>query len=113
MQVNQEENAMLFSWEKTDPKGVDFKNKIKGYYKNLSDKNVIIDLSALPKLNLTDILSFKELSDYHKEEIKKSFVIVIGTFNADDLPNEISIAPTINEALDIVDMEEIERDLGF
>ena len=113
MQINQEENTVIFSWEKTDPNSVDFKNKIKGHYKNLADQNVVIDLSNFPKLKSSSILNFKELSDYHKQEMNKSFVFVVGNFSIDNLPDEISIAPTLNEALDIIDMEEIERDLGL
>ena len=30
-----------------------------------------------------------------------------------EIPDEIATAPTLQEALDIVDMEEIERDLGY
>lgn len=31
----------------------------------------------------------------------------------DEIPDELLIVPTIHEAEDLIDMEEIERDLGF
>ena len=33
--------------------------------------------------------------------------------NIDDIPEEMIVVPTLDEAGDIVEMEEIERDLGL
>ena len=44
---------------------------------------------------------------------KKSFVIVTDKISYDVAPEELSITPTIQEAHDIIEMEEIERDLDF
>ena len=43
----------------------------------------------------------------------KSFVIIQKRINIDDFPDVLNIAPTIQEAKDILEMEAIERDLGF
>jgi hypothetical protein len=40
-------------------------------------------------------------------------VIVSDTISYDNAPEELSITPTIQEAHDIIEMEEIERDLDF
>lgn len=77
-----------------------------------SGKNVILDLSNLTELQLSDLLTFKELSDLHTNA-KCSFVIVNDAINHNDLPETLHVTPTLQEAKDIVEMEEIERDLGF
>jgi hypothetical protein len=45
--------------------------------------------------------------------VLKSFVVVVGTMSVSQLPEDIATAPTLQEALDIIEMEEIERDLGY
>ncbi|MGB0279178.1 MAG: ribonuclease Z [Flavobacteriaceae bacterium] len=113
MQITQQENTTIFSWEKTDPIGVDFRNLVKAHYKNMQDQNIVVDLSPVGKLQSSHILEFSELSVYNKEQVNKSFVVVIGTMEIKALPDDISVAPTLQEALDLIDMEEIERDLGY
>ncbi|MGB0274791.1 MAG: ribonuclease Z [Flavobacteriaceae bacterium] len=113
MQITQQENTTIFSWEKTDPIGVDFRNLVKAHYKNMQDQNIVVDLSPVGKLQSSHILEFSELSVYNKEQVNKSFVVVIGIMEIKALPDDISVAPTLQEALDLIDMEEIERDLGY
>lgn len=113
MQINQVEQTTIFSWQSDDPTGSDFRNLIKGHYKNIHQQNIVVDLSALQKLEPYHIMEFSELSMHAKEKVNKSFVLVVGTMNIDDLPDRISTAPTLNEALDLIEMEEIERDLGY
>jgi hypothetical protein len=33
--------------------------------------------------------------------------------NADEIPEDLLVVPTLQEAIDIIDMENIERDLGI
>lgn len=113
MQIQQEEQTTIFSWEANDPVGVDFRNLVKGHYKNMHQQNIVVDLSLLKNLQSNHIMEFSELSVYNKETVNKSFVMVVGTMDIDALPDEISTAPTLQEALDLIDMEEIERDLGY
>ena len=75
-------------------------------------KNVILDLSNLTELELSDLLTFQELSDTHTEA-KCSFVIVNDAVNHNEIPATLHVTPTLQEAKDIIEMEEIERDLGF
>jgi hypothetical protein len=113
MQIQQEEQTTIFSWEANDPVGVDFRNLVKGHYKNMHQQNIVVDLSLLKNLQSNHIMEFSELSVYNKETVNKSFVMVVGTMDIDALPDQISTAPTLQEALDLIDMEEIERDLGY
>ena len=42
-----------------------------------------------------------------------SFVVVGSGFNIDIFPEKLNVVPTIKEAEDVIEMEEIQRDLGF
>ena len=42
-----------------------------------------------------------------------SFVTIKPSINIDDFPENINIVPTLQEAEDMIEMESIERDLGF
>ena len=76
------------------------------------EHNLIIDLKKYENLQLSQLLTYLKLSNYHRST-KHSFVIVNSSINFDDIPLEMTVVPTLQEAYDIVDMEEIERDLGF
>ena len=74
------------------------------------DKNLILNLEELSAVD--DELT-NSLIKYSKEHKSKnlSFVIVSNVVNLD---NEIiDIVPTLQEAYDYIEMEEIERDLGI
>ena len=55
---------------------------------------------------------FMPLSKLHKKA-KKSFVIVTSDFDYNAVPEKLTVVPSLLEAHDIIEMEEIERDLGF
>ena len=113
MQISQHDKTTVFSWDSTDPTGIDFRNLVKGHYKNLHLQNIVIDLSSIKSLKPKHVLGFSELNSYHKEKLLKSFVIVIGNMFNDEINVDIATAPTLQEAFDIVEIEEIERDLGY
>ena len=113
MKISQHGNTSVFTWDLSDPIGIDFRNLVKGHYKNLHLQNIVIDLSSFKSLKPKHVLEFSELNTYNKEQVLKSFVVVVGTMSVSQLPEDIATAPTLQEALDIIDMEEIERDLGY
>lgn len=113
MQIIQHDKTTVFSWDNTDPTGIDFRNLVKEHYKIMHQQNIVIDLSAIKSLKPKQVLEFSELNTYNKELVLKSFVVVVGTMSVSQLPEDIATAPTLQEALDIIDMEEIERDLGY
>lgn len=90
----------------------DFLQKLSDNYNSYKKLNIIVDLTNDGKLALKDVLSFLQLSNKHRKS-KKSFVIVVNDFDFNDAPEEMIIVPTLQEAHDIIEMEEIERDLGF
>jgi len=75
-------------------------------------KNLILDLSHNKNVTLKDIKLFYDLSNSHKKE-KKSFILVADGIDFNAIPPKINVVPSIQEAHDIIEMEEIERDLGF
>ena len=55
---------------------------------------------------------FLNLSEIHKQN-GASFVLICSEINIDAIPDEINVVPTFTEAIDILEMDAIERDLGF
>jgi hypothetical protein len=81
-------------------------------YERFKNDNLIVNLTSLNKIPLEDIVEFLLISNKHRKA-KHSFVIVTDKVNLDEMPDEIVVVPTLQEAYDIIEMEEIERDLGF
>lgn len=80
--------------------------------KEFGESNVVVDLEKYGDLDLDMLLLLLETSNAHRGR-KKSFVIVNKEIDIDDVPFEMIVVPTLQEAADIIEMEEIERDLGF
>lgn len=90
---------------------VAFVMKVTHEYKTFQQHNLVIDLLSYADLSVKQINSLLPLSKTHKKA-KKSFVIVARVdFNS--ISDKLVLVPTILEAHDIIEMEEIERDLGF
>ncbi len=87
------------------------KNLQEGYGK-VAQNHLILDLCDFKNLSGNDLLAFLELSNAHRKK-GKSFVVVTDKLTYEEVPNEIIIAPTLQEARDIIEMEEMERDLGL
>ena len=109
--ISKENNKyLLLKDEQDDIK--DFAAFLDRIYDQFKGKNLIIDLLAYDKVSLMDLISFLGLSNRHRVT-KQSFVMVNTALSRDEIPDELLIVPTIHEAEDLIDMEEIERDLGF
>lgn len=81
-------------------------------YAKIKNENIIVNLFSFERLTQDDILEFLELSNLHRGA-DKSFVLVTDKLTYDEIPDEICLVPTLQEAKDIIEMEEIERDLGL
>ena len=110
MILDQDENISIITQEKSTI--VELVKKIKNTYTKLKNNNIIVNLTSLNKLGLQDIIEFLELSNNHRGD-KHSFVIVSSNIEIDEIPDEVIVVPTMQEAYDIIEMEEMERDLGF
>lgn len=90
----------------------EFVKRLDNEYHRFKNDNVVINLIALKTITLTDVIEFLKVSNQHRKA-KHSFVIVSDQVDFDDMPDEIIVVPSMQEAYDIIEMEEIERDLGF
>lgn len=90
-----------------------FLEKLTQQHNSYKDTNLILDISEKKDATNKDVLLFGKLSTLHKKG-KKSFVLVMNEdFDFNNATNKVMIVPTLQEAHDIIEMEEIERDLGF
>ncbi|MBU2945220.1 ribonuclease Z [Zobellia uliginosa] len=89
-----------------------FLKNLNDAYPKIKNDNIVINLFSFSKLKADDVLEFLQLSDLHKKA-KKSFVLVTNKVSYDEVPDAIIVVPTIQEAQDVIEMEEIERDLDL
>ena len=81
-------------------------------YADFANYHLIIDFSKKINIIIKELMLFLDISVNHKRN-GTSFVIVSKGIDIDDFSDEINIVPTVNEAYDILEMDAIERDLGF
>ena len=91
---------------------LEFHKNFNEKYHNFKNDNLIIDFSANKNMDLEEILLFSQKSKNHKKE-NKSFVIVCKGLDYNVLPAELMAVPTMREAEDLIELEDIERDLGI
>lgn len=91
---------------------VSFLMKVTHEYKSFEKSNIIIDTRMHNNLSVKEINSFMPLSKIHKKA-QKSFVIVTSDLDHNAVSAKLAVVRSIQEAHDIIEMEEIERDLGF
>ena len=90
----------------------EFLKNLEEAYPKLKNDHLILNLFSFDKLRPEDLLEFLPLSDRHRAS-GKSFVLVSDSLSYDDIPDEISLVPSLQEARDLIEMEEIERDLDL
>ena len=110
MNIKHTENYILISSEENS--FTDFFSIFEEKYSTFEKNHLIIEISD--KLNTTDkeILLLLQYAIAHKKN-GTSFVVVYTYVNIDDFPETFNIVPTLIEAEDVIEMENIERDLGF
>ncbi|MDX1272033.1 ribonuclease Z [Bizionia paragorgiae] len=110
MIIDKENNTSIITQEKATV--VELVKKIESLYPKFKNDNLIIKLSVLGAITVQDIIEFLRLSNKHRAA-KLSFVVVTDKINLNETPEEIVVVPTVKEAFDIIEMEEMERDLGL
>lgn len=88
------------------------RNGIEKDYDTFKANHIIVNLANNKEVTIDNILMFIEISNIHRSH-NNSFVIVADQVDLDQMPDEIVVVPTLQEAYDIIEMEDIERDLGF
>ncbi len=89
-----------------------FVEKINNAYHTFQGQNLILDISHDKAISNADLAHFKDLAKNHKKA-KKSLIIVTDVIDFNKVPNYLNVVPSVLEAHDMIEMDEIERDLGF
>lgn len=110
MIFDKEGNTTIVFQEKRDLKA--FLRNLNEAYPRIEKDHLIVNLFSFGPLTTQDIVEFLELSNRHRGK-GKSFVLVSDGISYEQVPDEIALAPSLQEARDIIEMEEIERDLDL
>lgn len=110
MIIDKDGNITIITQEKASV--TELVKKLDVVYNRYKNDNIIVSLTSLQSIALQDLIEFLQISNTHRKS-KHSFVIVSDKVNLDQMPDEIVVVPTLQEAYDIIEMEEMERDLGF
>ena len=81
-------------------------------YVTLTGKNLILIISEQFNASNKNILLFLKYAHEHQNN-GMSFVVVSKDVDIDEFPETFNIVPTLIEAEDVIEMEDIQRDLGF
>ena len=81
-------------------------------FESHSKQNIIFFVGNHQDLTADFLNIISDVSMKHQQH-NKSFVLVCSAFSPEDWPDHLVVAPSQQEALDIIDMEEMQRDLGF
>mgnify|MGYP005828240655 FL=1 len=110
MKISEKENYILI--EPLEAPVVDFVSLLTQKHEEFEKKNVVVNLLAYHNLQKEEVLGFLEISNAHQMN-EKSFVLVSNAVTIDELPEEIIVVPSLKEAEDLIQMDEIQRDLGI
>ena len=110
MKVSQKNNYKLVSSEE---KSFDiFLKNFEQQYQKIKDSHIVLEISLQNNFTEQNILLFLAYANVQIEN-GLSFVVVNDYVEIDNFPEKFNIVPTLIEAEDIIEMEDIQRDLGF
>jgi hypothetical protein len=110
MKVEQKGNIITI--KDTQGDFTSFLENVSQQNKSFENHNLIIDLSHFKAVDNSNLKLFLPIAKQHKK-VKKSFVVVAEGIDFNSVPSQLTVVPSVLEANDIIEMEEIERDLGF
>lgn len=110
MLISKKGNTTIITQEKATV--VALVQQVENNYETYKNDNLIVNLFSLKNISSDDVAEFLRVAKKHRIE-KHSFVIVNNHLPIDMIPEDLNIVPTLLEAHDLIEMEEIERDLGF
>lgn len=79
---------------------------------SLKSTHLVLEVSENLNIDSQIISLFLSLAADFKQN-GMSFVVIKSGIDIDDFPENLNIVPTLQEAEDVLEMEAIERDLGF
>ena len=97
---------------------VNFNDKVKddfftffnNIYKEIIDKNIIVVFGKKNIFNSSFLEKISCISIFH-QNLNLSFVIVSSILNSESIPQSLVWSPTLKEAKDLIEMDEMQRDL--
>ena len=110
MQIKKATNYTLISSDEDS-----FKEFQKSVFKKINDfdkKHLILQISEELNIDKKDFLLFLKIAEQKKEN-GTSFIVLNSSVITDDFDENLNIVPTLQEAQDILEMENIERELGL
>ena len=110
MLIEKKENYTLITSDENSLK--EFQNAFFDKINNFETVHLILQISDDIISTTKDFLLFLNIAE-QKQQNNTSFVIINSNVKADDFPEYLNIVPTLQEAEDILEMENIERELGF
>ena len=110
MNIEKKENYSLFEPGKESV--TQFVSDLTKAYSEYKQQNIVVNLQDAGQLENEDLLGFLEISNLYREA-GRSFVIVRRGVEIDELPEELVVVPSLQEAEDMIQMDDIQRDLGF
>ena len=77
---------------------------------SIKDEHLLIRFSDKINISIKEILLFLDMANDNREN-GTSFVVIVNGIDVDDIPDEINVVPTLAEAIDVLEMDAMERDL--
>lgn len=108
MKVKEKNNVIVF--KKGTESYADFVARILEQEHVFRSRNIIIDLEDTG-LRPSELIPFEQLAQ--KQRLQKKSLVIVADIDFDETDNDMIVVPTLQEGFDIIEMEEIERDLGF
>ena len=87
----------------------EFITKFSVLHERFKENDVILQLKDTSISSIGELVSISEM---HRQ-LNHSFVVVNSQLNQDDFEDDFIVVPTLQEAHDYIEMERIQRDLGF
>ncbi len=110
MLITKKDTYTLISSDENSLK--EFQNSLDDKVNKLEKEHLILHISEDINVDNKDFLLFLNIAE-QKQQNGTSFVVINSSINVDDFPENLNIVPTLQEAEDILEMEAIERELGF
>ena len=86
-------------------------DKLRGYAIDELQEHLIVDLSD-SEVSERDFQWIQNVAS-HLNDRSLSFVILSEQLTYEVLPETVNLCPTLEEAIDLIEFEEIQRDLGL
>ena len=110
MNINKEEKYVTIT-PKADTVFTDFFQQFNNATDHYLKDNLILDFSNF-NISVNELNKFNEISE-KKIELGTSFVIIKKEIDLDQIPDELIVVPTFQEAIDMIEMDEMTRSLDF